>query len=65
MMATIPELHAEIAHLRTLLVTQTDEQARSAMLDFIRELERRISHAETAAAARSGDGKDASRQSPG
>ena len=32
-MATVPELRAEIAHLQTLLATQTDEQIRSAMLE--------------------------------
>jgi len=49
-MATVPELRAEIAHLETLLVTQTDDRTRSAMLDFIRELERRIDRAESSGA---------------
>jgi hypothetical protein len=45
------ELRAKIVHLQTLLVTQTDEQTRSAILDMIEELERRISFAEAAVGA--------------
>ena len=55
-MATVPELRAEIAHLETLLVTQTDEQTRSAMLDFIRELERRVERAQSSGAPDGGRG---------
>ena len=60
--ADILELRAEIVHLQTLLVTQTDAQTRSAMLDLIRELERRISRAEESAASAAAD-EDAASQS--
>jgi hypothetical protein len=50
-MAKSPELRAEIAHLRILLRDITDQRARRAVLDMIRELEQRARELDNGSAA--------------